>query len=498
MSLALFRDRNETRVFALLFVISAFFLSFGPGRTQGARVMAHAHALLYEGRNSIDTCHWYTVDKVIYGGHYFTCSAPGMGYLAVPILGVVDGVFSLLPDSVTRKVSERMRRQLEQQCQQLIKEGTLSFDPAVVKVDILSFHAAIWVFELFIVLSEAVGAVLFYRVLLRFGVPPRLAFQSALFLGLGTIMLFYSRIPYAMVPTALLLLLAFYQVVLVWQQPEAAASVQAVRLLAAGSAVGLATAIEYIHFIGAALLFLYAWYRVGTRRVGYVVLGGLPFGLLIMLYHYAVFDNPFVFPYRYAIPILAGPPDHPLLIIDHPTWERVYTVVCGPRRGLFPYNPLFLLLVLLMVKDALFVKRHVPESVLGLGMLVAYLLFQASSPTAFIVWGVGPRYSASMVPFVMLGVILVQSKAETKAFYWLAGLSVLVNWLMVQHDIEAQRHAFPLADAVRAFLHVGPSSSFLETALSLAGNSNPLVGWLAGITAYAVLAGIICFIWRKT
>ena len=75
---------------------------------------------------------------------------------------------------------------------------------------------------------------------------------------------------------------------------------------------------------------------------------------------------------------------------------------------------------------------------------------------------------------------------------------MLVNWLLVQRDIESQRYAFPLADAARAFFHSGPSSSLLETLFALAGISSPLVTWSAGIAAYAVLAGILCFIWRKT
>jgi len=498
MSFARFRDRNEIRISALLFVVCTFFLSFGPGRTQGARVMAHAHALLYEGRNAIDTGHWNTVDKVYYRGHYFTCAAPGMGYLAVPILAVFDGLYSLIPEKVTRKANERMRRQLEQQCQSLIAEGYLSFDPAVNRLDLLGFHAAIWFFEVFIVCFMAAAAVVFYRVLLLFEVQAGLACQAALLLGLGTILFFYARIPYALVPTALSLLVAFHLITLVRKQPNSSATVQATRLLAAGLALGIAVALEYIQIIGAGLLFLYAWNRVGLRRVAWVALGGLPLGLLIMLYHYNAFDDPFAFPYRYAIPILAGPPDQQLLKIDHPTWERIIAAAIGLRRGFFIYNPVLLVLVLLMAKDAFVVKRHVPESVLGLGLLVSYLLFQASSPLAYITWGIGPRYATTMVPFLMLGVVYLKTPFQFKAFYGPAWLSLLVNLLAVQRDIEPQHHAFPLADAVRAFLHSGPSSSFLEIALSLAGISNPLVSWSAGIAAYAVLARIICFIWRRT
>jgi hypothetical protein len=500
MSFAQSRDKNEVRIFSLLFVVCAFFLSFGPGRTQGARLMAHAHALLYEGRNTIDTCHWNTIDKLYYRGHYFTTGGPGMGYLAVPFLAVFDGLYSFIPEKATRKLNERMRQQLEGQCQSMIAEGCLSFDPAVNKVDLLRFHAAIWFFELFIVFLTAAGAVMFYRVLLLFDVEAALAGRAALLLGLGTNLLFYGRIPYTLVPNAVCLLLAFYLIALVQRQQSAGAKAQAARLLVAGLALGAGVAIHYIQIIGAGLLFLYAWNQVGSRRVWWVALGGLPLGLLILLYHYAAFDDPFVYPYKYTIPFVARVSDgqQHLVRLAHPTWERMIGIAFSPRRGLFVYNPVLLLLVVLMVKEALFLKRHWRESVLGLGMLASYFLFQASTPIVDTIWGIGPRYAGAMVPFLMLGVVCIKSALQLNAFYWLGGLSVLVNLLMVQRDIESQRYAFPLGDAVLAFLHSGPSSSLLETCFALAGVSSPLVTWTVGLGACAVLAGLIALIWYRT
>jgi len=498
MSLAGFRDRNEIRIFAILSVVCTFFLSFGPGRTQGARVIAHAHALLYEGRNTIDTCHWNTLDKLYYHGHYFTSGCPGMGYLAVPTLAVFDALYSLVPEKATRPLNERFRQQLEQKCRPLIAEGCMSFDPAVNKVDLLRFHAAIWFFELLIVLLMAAGAVVFYRVLLLFELPRDLACQTSLLLGLGTTLLFYARIPYSVVPNAFLLLLAFYLITLVQRQPNASAKVQAVRLLAAGLALGFGVVVHYIQIIGAGVLFLYAWHQVGSRRVCWVALGGLPMGLLIMLYQYAAFGDPFVNPFQYAIPILAVENQQEVIRIVYPTWDRLSAIVLGLRRGLFVYNPVLVLFVLLMIRGALSLRRHVALSALGLSMLAGFFLFQASTRQVDSLWGIGPRYASVVVPFLLLGVVLIKNSLERKAFYWLAWLSVLINCLMVQRDIEAQHYAFPLADAARAFLRSGPTNSFLETALPLAGVSSPRATWLVGLAAYAVLAGILYLIWRKT
>jgi hypothetical protein len=121
--------------------------------------MAHARALLYERRNTIDTCHWTTIDKVLYHGHYYTCAAPGMGYLAVVPLAVSEGICSLIPQRIGQSLDQRTRLQLQHQCQPLIDAGYLAFDPAVNKVDMFRFHAAIWFFELWIAFLMAIGGV---------------------------------------------------------------------------------------------------------------------------------------------------------------------------------------------------------------------------------------------------------------------------------------------------------------------------------------------------
>ena len=421
-----------------------------------------------------------------------------MGYLAVPIVAVFDGLYALIPKEMARQLDEKTREVLEQECQPLITEGSLSFDPEVNKVDVFRFHGAIWFLEAFIGLVMAGGGVVFYRLLLLFDLPAKLACLSALVLALGTTMMFYARVPYTLVPNAVLLLLAFYWIVLVQKEPKAKPRIQAARLVAAGLALGVTVAIHYIQIIGAGLVFLYAWNRLGTRRVWWVVLGGLPLGLLIMLYHYAAFDYPFVYPYRYAIPILATDNQQELIRIDQPTWERMVGIVVGCRRGLFFYNPVLLYLVMLMAREGLYLRRYLPETALSLALLAGFVLFQASTPILETLWGVGPRYAGAVVPFLMFGVIFVKSRRQLQVFYWLAGASALINWLLVQYDVESQHSYFPLKDTVAYVLHSGPSSSLLRIGFWFAGISDPMATWVVGIVAYFILATILVTIWRET
>jgi hypothetical protein len=492
-----FRDKNEIRIFALLLVVFGFFVSIGPGRTQGARVMAHAYALLHEGRNAIDTCHWNTIDKDYYGGHYYTAGGPGMGYLAVAPLAVFEAGYSLIPKRVTRQLDERMRTQLERQCQPLIEAGYLSFDPNVNRVDLFKFHASIWFFELFIALLMALSAVVYYRVLLLYGVEAGLSCQAAILLGLGTNLFFYSRIPYSVVPTAFLLLLAFYLLAGAAGRSDVWTDSDCKRLLGAGLALGIAVTLEYIQIIGAALIFLYAWQRVGSKRVWLVALGGIPMGLLIMLYHFAAFGDPFAVPYKYLVPIFAPLQAQGFVGLAAPSWGRMAALTFGLRRGLFIYSPVLLLATALIVRDVFLGKRRVAECVLVLALSVAYLVFQAATPAAGETWGIGPRYAAVIVPFLMLGFMFLKGAFERRVFYCFAWLSFAINLLLVQRDIEAMHSQNPLWDATRAFLCSGPSSTLLEQGLSLTTFSIPL-RWSANVLAYAVLAGIVALIWRKT
>jgi hypothetical protein len=491
-----FRDRNEIRVFLVLLAVLAFFLSFGPGRTQGARVIAHAHALLYEGRNAIDTCHWNTIDKLHYRDHYYTSGGPGMGYLAVPVLALFDGLYHFVPAKVAGPLNEKMRRQLEEKSRPVIQEGSVSFDPAVNRVDLLRLHAAIWFLEFFIVLLTAAGGVMFYRLLLLFELSPAIASHAAVFFGLGTTLFFYSRVPYALTPNALLLLLAFYLITLTGRQMASGKPIERTRMLVAGLALGLGVAIHYIQIIGAVLIFLYAWQQLGWRRAWWVALGGVPMGALIMLYHYACFDDPFVYPYRYAIPILAVENQQEVIKIVGPTWQRFLAIVFGLRRGLFVYNPVLLFLLMLMVKESMLRKRLVAFVSLVVGMLLGYLFFQASTPLVDSLWGIGPRYASVVVPFLMLGVVFVATRAQRRVFYGLAWLSLLLNVLMVQRDIESQHYAFPLGDALAAFLQGGCTSSLLQTVLPLAGVSSPRASGVIGAAAFAGLALLVLALWR--
>src|SRR5439155_16982603 len=99
------------------------------------------------------------------------------------------------------------------------------------------------------------------------------------------------------------------------------------------------------------------------------------------------------------------------------------------------------------------------ESLLVLGLFSGYLLFQAACPPMVLeTWGIGPRYAAAMVPFLMLGAIFIRRKIELRLFYGLALLSIVINCLTVQDDLQAMYRSFHLWDDHSAVVDPCPSS----------------------------------------
>ncbi len=490
---SLFR-KTEFRIFLATFLVLLFFICIGPGRTQGARVMAHAHALLYEHRNAIDTYHWNTIDKSYYDNHYYTSAGPGMGYLAVPSLIVCDAILRLVPEHVATRLNEKIRVQLEKVCAPQISFGYVSFDPAKNKSNLFEFHVSIWFFEFFISFLAAGTAVIFYRTLRWYAVDGALAVRAAMLLTLGTILLFYSRMGYSVAPSSFLLVTGFYFIARAGNAPRAAGG-QFMRLCAAGAALGASVTLEYIQIIGAVLIFLFAWQKLGLRRAAIVGLGGIPFGLMILWFQYAEFGNAFATPYKYVIPFFEESHSLGILGLTFPNPGRVLALVFGFRRGMFVYTPVLLFTFILAIRNLFGSRERKGESMLIIALFTGYLLFQAASPLVGETWGIGPRYAAPIVPFALFGLIFIAGNVELRTFRWFAAVSLAINWLMVQRDIEARNHAAPLWDALLAFLHHGPSSDVLEESFSLLHISNPLVTWLIGFIAYACLFGVLYFVW---
>jgi hypothetical protein len=174
------------------------------------------------------------------------------------------------------------------------------------------------------------------------------------------------------------------------------------RDVAAGALLGLAAATEYPLLVPAVLLWGLASSEGprGAVRAARIALGGLPFGLLLALYHRACFGGAFELPMAHErferFRLLRGTG---LLGIGFPSLSRLCSLLFDPSKGLLVLTPV-LVVALLALPACL---RGLPaRAAWGLVLVPASLLVVYSGFADWHGgWGVGARYLAPALPFLV-------------------------------------------------------------------------------------------------
>jgi hypothetical protein len=171
-------------------------------------------------------------------------------------------------------------------------------------------------------------------------------------------------------------------------------------LLAGGALAALAVVFEYQALFATAAVAVYAAW-VHRRRVGWFFLGALGPALLLGWYHTALFGRPWETPLGHA--------DDPVFQLYHqagflfsmgvPKPEVLGKVLFAPDNGLFVFSPF------LLAGFAAVGKRR--DGILLAAIVAVMLLFLAGLANWRGGWCAGgPRYVATVVPFLAFGVAL--------------------------------------------------------------------------------------------
>jgi hypothetical protein len=251
-------------------------------------------------------------------------------------------------------------------------------------------NLGLWSVSLLTAALPTIGsALLMRRLALR--VAPRHATAAALATVTGTMLLPFGTQLFSHALTAFLCLAAY---VLLLRDERGA-------LLASGGLTGLAVASEYSVVLAAVVLTGVAVLRHRQRALWFV-LGGLPFGIALAGYHWAVFGGPFRFPYHYARIHAA---DVGLVGARFPRPAMLARVLLG-ERGLFLLTPVVLAGVVgsvLVARD-----RERPDlrvhGTVALVMFAVFVGLQAgwANPTGG--WSPGARYAVPALPFLAVGI----------------------------------------------------------------------------------------------
>lgn len=228
------------------------------------------------------------------------------------------------------------------------------------------------------------GALIPVVLFLYGGASPR-SLAVALAIAFGTIVFPYSTMLYAHVPAALFLLLAF-----VWLEE---------RPLLAGICAGLAGITFYICIPAALVLF------IAARSRWRFALGGLPFAILLGLYHWLCFGSPL----RTSVETSTNFTRKDLLfgVFGAPSFEALRGLTFSEYRGLFFVSPVLLLAII----GAFRMKRR------ELAIIAAIAAIFLVSIASFNGWeggsAFGPRYLLPIIPLLGMAMLHVRGRVIT-------------------------------------------------------------------------------------
>jgi hypothetical protein len=238
------------------------------------------------------------------------------------------------------------------------------------------------------------------RWMLDSGVPERGALACTLAGALGSLSLTYGQMfaghQMASVALGAAFLCAFW--------PEDAAGTDRFRPAWCGFYCALAVALEYPSAPAAALIAGAAWLR-HRRGVGRLLIGALPWALVLAQFHWSAFGAPWSTAYShlenagFVRDIAPG-----FMGISIPSGERIYGSLLAPQLGLFFWAP-WTALSLLAPR---WLRRF---QLLPFAVVLYYLVFQITHALWRSGWTVGPRYITPIVPFAAICVALLIRQA---------------------------------------------------------------------------------------
>lgn len=428
MSIQPTRRAYAITVFLILVVCYGYFMPRWADWGANSRADL-VYAIGDQGVLYIDDYHTNTGDKACFPGpydlesdtcqgHYYTDKSIGPSLAALPFYMVFKAVAALPP--IERFISSGSG--LGAFSDTLNPEGEGIRPNAVYEGMALTFMT----FFAMSIPSALMGTV-FFLLAARLTTREGYAFVLALIYGLGTAAFPYSSVLYQHQMAAFGAFVGFF---LLWRVINEGASPHWLWLV--GVLFSLTVVTEYPVVIALAIIFLWAVYAMPNRWALYrVVLGAIPLGLVFAAYNYAIFQTPMPVGYNYST-LWQNVHDQGFLSLTVPNLGTFINLMFSPFRGLLFLSPV---LALAVPGFVLMWRRHSQRSVtlMLLGVIAYFLLFNSSS---VMWWGgntVGPRYLVPMLPFLALPIIFVlnewlSNRAGLILVAILAGLSFLNVW----------------------------------------------------------------------
>lgn len=368
----------ECLLFLLAFVNYAYFFHREPGWNINSR-LSLTYALVDYGTVRIDNYHehpaFYTGDKAFFNGHYYCDKIIGTS-----LLGTIP--YGMLRIALGRNIAERF--------------------PDLARYITRVFSVS---------LCGALAVAVLYNILLLFSATQLTALVLSLFFAFGTMFFPYNTVFYPYAPAVLCVLIAFRKILLF--SPTNARTGDYILI---GLPLGGALLFEYTFgiVVVALLILMLVKHRPPLSRL--MVTG---VGIVIALFPFIIYTlsifGTITIPYRYEVsPIFREGMTKGIMGITRPNLTVLYYITIHPYRGIFFLSP-FLVFSFIGAVLWLARKQFVPETLVNLGIILGYLLFNSSYYMWWGGWASAPRHLMPSIPFMVLLLIpLMQNKNLTK------------------------------------------------------------------------------------
>jgi hypothetical protein len=375
-------------------------------------------------------------DYAFYNGHYYSDKPPGPALVGVPFYAVLKlGLSNPLADWLLGKLEKSSS--FNQTFTQGSVEGTANSTP---REKIIGALARIWLSLWLVALPVAVMLSCFWAMAWEITRRYWASLAVTLGLALGTTLFPYSSLFYSNSLTAALLFISFFLLYRAKKTPKDRPGNYRVPVRTfwlVGSLLGLSVISQYETVLVAGPFVLYGLslatgWRERVRRGLWLVAGGLPPGLVLVVYDFISFNTPLPVGYEYSI-LWADRHSQGFMSLTYPHLDALWGLTFSPYRGVFLLSPF----LLLAIPGFYFGLRQAGlrwETALCLWATVAFFLFTASSAMWWGGFTFGPRYLVSCLPFMALAVALVVREADLKGwpgFNWWLGIPVVISILIV-------------------------------------------------------------------
>ena len=517
-----FFKTKEFKLFLTIWLVYIFYIEMYGYSCMANSNSALTASIVNEGRFEVDTYYRSSCDVAFYNGHYYSGLAPGISFIGAPFYAAGKGLFYFFPDQHIDFFYEKLERYGETLPVDFYRNKKIisNYFPYLSKRQVLE-HLVISTFILPVfttTLFSAISAVLLYMLLKYFTNKSKLRIMITLLYAFGTLVFpwatgFFQR------PIAIAL--GFAAFMLLFRLKHHKLKKFKSTLFFAGLLAGISVWFDYYNMLFAGLLFLYLLtfsFKIKskskkinhdflkyinlknfdwTKLISYSLGAAIPV-ILLLLYHYAAFENPFSTSYSYRVAV-----DYDILPVSQLKLPSIKSL--PSFFEFFMYSPIIILALYGLYKATLKKDEHYHEAI---GVAIFFILtFIYASALGILYPEYSPsshnRYMQPIVPYLMIFLSYIftsngmqkNKKSNIKNLVIIIGLiSLFLNWTFAQFGGHGSLTEFNLEklDKVMRLLTEGPSSSFLSTLASVFGG-NSLIFNIIGL---AILASVIFLIWK--